>query len=217
MDQSARNRDSFISQSDVVWKPWSFKSSTTRLLVWRIVHDIIYWSFVMGIHRRLVDSAHKILVMRKRFWVMTASSSWRIRGLLQWRRINVVLSQTTGHSIVCLTAYADPHQINTKFRITDQLWWDFTSGFPAQKSIDVQEASMWRHRHALSARNDHIHVSHTRIYRQASNISRTKKSHQIQTLTRFSYCLVVVFPNPLKPDVKSRMKTALRQLHLSDR
>ena len=39
-------------------------------------------------------------------------------------------------------------------------------------------------------------------YRQVSNIR-----HQIPILKRFSYCLVAVFaPNPLKPDVKSRMK-----------
>ena len=57
-------------------------------------------------------------------------------------------------------------------------------------------------------------------YRQVSNIRRTKSQHlkDSRTILRLS------LPNPLKPDVKSRMKIwleqrrqAMLQLHLSDR
>ena len=49
------------------------------------------------------------------------------------------------------------------------------------------------------------------MYRQVSNIRRTKSQHlkDSRTVLRLS------LPNPLKPDVKSRM-LALLQLHLSD-
>ena len=58
------------------------------------------------------------------------------------------------------------------------------------------------------------------IYRQVSNIRRTKHQHlkDSRTVLRLS------LPNPLKPDVKSRMKMlleqrrqAMLQLHMSDR
>ena len=57
-------------------------------------------------------------------------------------------------------------------------------------------------------------ITHLLIYRQVSNIRRTKSKHlkDSRTVLRLS------LPNPLKPDVKSRMKRrqAMLQLHLSD-
>ena len=59
-----------------------------------------------------------------------------------------------------------------------------------------------------------------REYRQVSNIRRTKSQHSKDSHT----VLRLSLPNPLKPDVKSRMKMlleqrrqAMLQLHLSDR
>ena len=58
------------------------------------------------------------------------------------------------------------------------------------------------------------------VYRQVSDIRRTKSQH----LTNSRTVLRLSLPNPLKPDVKSRMKMqleqrrqAMLQLHLSDR
>ena len=59
-------------------------------------------------------------------------------------------------------------------------------------------------------------VIYINIYREVSNISRTKSEH----LKDSRSVLLLSLPNPLKPDVKSRMKAMLQamlQLHLSDR
>ena len=71
----------------------------------------------------------------------------------------------------------------------------------------------------LSASNNAGHVNTSGTYRQVSNIRSTKSQHLkcSRTVLRLS------LPNPLKPDVKSRMKMqleqrrqAMLQLHLSD-
>ena len=46
------------------------------------------------------------------------SLNWTLR----WRHMNFMYSKITGHSTVCLAAYAGPHQRNTKVRIAG-LWW----------------------------------------------------------------------------------------------
>ena len=60
---------------------------------------------------------------------------------LRWRHMNVMQSQITGHSTVCLTAYADPHQRSTKVRITDPLWREFTGHrwIPTQRGSDAEK------------------------------------------------------------------------------
>ena len=78
----------------------------------------------------------------------------------------------------------------------------------------------------LSDRHELLNVWHILrwhpyiIYRQVSNIRRTKSQHLKDSCTVSRLSL----PNPLKPDVKSRMKMeleqhrqAMLQLHLSDR
>ena len=63
---------------------------------------------------------------------------------LQWRHMNVLMSQITGHSTVCLTAYADPHERNIRARITGHTWGEFTG--------DAEKASKWW-RHYLEDTN----------------------------------------------------------------
>ena len=49
----------------------------------------------------------------------------------------------TGHSVVSLSAYADPHQRNIKVRIIGPLWGEFTGDFPTQKPSNAEKASIW--------------------------------------------------------------------------
>ena len=56
---------------------------------------------------------HRLSLWQPRVPQLTKSTPWQPSNslvALRWRHMNVIKSQITGHSNVCLTAYADPHQ-----------------------------------------------------------------------------------------------------------
>ena len=59
--------------------------------------------------------------------------------------------QITGHSIVCLTACADPHQRNIKVRIIGHFVM-MTGEFPAQMASNAENVSIWcRHHESIAS------------------------------------------------------------------
>ena len=74
-----------------------------------------------------------------------------------------------------------------------------TGEFPEQMASNAENVSIWWRHHPI---NNHSAGNNARDYHQVSNIRPTRSQHlkNSRTVLRLS------LPNPLKPDVKSRMK-----------
>ena len=67
---------------------------------------------------------------------------------LRWRRMNVIGSQITGHLVVCLTAYADPHKKKWKSALLALCEGNspVIGEFPTQRASNAEKASiLWSH------------------------------------------------------------------------
>ena len=92
----------------------------------------------------------------------------------------------------------------SKFRVTGLCAGNspVTGEFPAQMASNGENVSIWWRHHVEKVEATSMKYHSEKYYRQVSNIRRTK----FQQLKDYRTVLRLSLPNPLRPDVKSRMK-----------
>ena len=91
--------------------------------------------------------------------------------------MNVIWSRTTGHSSVCLTAYADPHERNTKMPVAGE--------FPAQRASTAEKASMQWHHHVMFRSRQYLESIRTeeiggkiKTYKESTPVTGSKEWYE---------------------------------------
>ena len=95
---------------------------------------------------------------------------------LRWRHMNVIKSQFTSHSTVCLTAYTDSHHTSKKHQSPH--YWSFVRGIhrwpvnsPHKRPVTRKKLPWWRHHGSSHVRHQPI------IWKNADLLSvRTDRS-----------------------------------------
>ena len=174
-------------------------------------------TFVRGIHRGPVNSPHKWPVTRKMFpfddvimsifklIIENSSMAARCEAVPGWMPKNFTYEKSALILVMACCRQATTHYLSQCSP------WPLSSyGVNRAQWVNVIGQCTVRKSSCLCTHNGNTNNSHYRpskqwispIYRKVSNIRRTKSHHlkDSRTVLRLS------LPNPLKPDVKSRMK-----------
>ena len=127
--------NAWLMQLWIVSKNWSMHSSGgLKSHQYIYIYIYIYQSELKAFIRCNWTSPPKYINISNTDWTrrcQIVATPWGCH-------INVMSSQITGHSTVCLTTYIVPHQRNIKVRVTGPFWGEFTGEFPAQRVSDVK-------------------------------------------------------------------------------